>query len=71
MQQKMKDAHDQSFNSIKSIIEEHVLGNCEVVNLTDLHQVYVSELEGKEFPNSDYRSDKLRSKLENIHGDNN
>lgn len=35
MQQKMKDANDQAFSSIKSIIEEHVLGKCEVVKLTD------------------------------------
>ena len=63
MQQKMKGVHHQAFNSIKSTIEEYVLGNCEVVKLTDLHQIYVSVLEDTEFPNSEYGSHKLRSKI--------
>ena len=44
------------------------MSNQTVIKLTDLVQLYVKELEGTNFPIPNYRSEKLKDKLESRYG---
>ncbi|KAG1672177.1 Peptidylprolyl isomerase domain and WD repeat-containing protein 1 [Nymphon striatum] len=63
-QDKNLEAHQSSFNVVLDFIRERVIGQKEVVQLGTLRYLYVQELERCGFPNPDFRSDKLKTRLE-------
>ena len=46
-------------------IQDRVIGHNEVVQLASLHLFYIQELERNAFSSPDYRSEKLKTGLEN------
>jgi len=58
------EAHQSSFNVVLDFIRERVIGQKEVVQLGTLRHLYVQELERCGFPNPDFRSDKLKTRLQ-------
>ncbi|KAG1662733.1 hypothetical protein GQR58_020782 [Nymphon striatum] len=63
-QDKNLEAHQRSFNVVLDFIRERVIGQKDVVQLGTLCHLYVQELERCGFPNPDFRSDKLKTRLE-------
>ncbi|KAG1685366.1 hypothetical protein GQR58_009094 [Nymphon striatum] len=63
-QDKNLEAHQSSFNVVLDFIRERVIGQKEVLQLGTLRYLYVQELERCGFPNLDFRSDKLKTRLE-------
>ncbi|KAG1682474.1 hypothetical protein GQR58_010998 [Nymphon striatum] len=63
-QDKNLEAHQSSFNVVLDFIRERVIGQKEVVQLGTLRHLYVQELERCGFSNPDFRSDKLKTRLE-------
>ena len=67
-QEEKESAHEKAFLKVCEVVSKEVIINQTVIKLTDLVQLYVKELEGTDFPNSNYRSEKLKNKLESIYG---
>ncbi|KAG1660362.1 UDP-glucuronosyltransferase 2B33 [Nymphon striatum] len=63
-QDKNLEDHQSSFNVVLEFIRERVIGQKEVVQLGTLRHLYVQELKRCRFPNPDFRSDKLKTRLE-------
>ena len=57
-------AHEEAFKSVADFIEDHVIVQNEVVQLSSLRLLYINELENHGYPQLDYRSEKLRSRIE-------
>ena len=62
---KLEEARTKAFCTVKSVIDEHVIGDFEVVKLSPLRQIYVSALGDTALPNAEYKGDKLKAKLTN------
>lgn len=60
----LEKAHKESFEKVCQAIREIVIAGRNVLHLSDLRAIYVSHLEKTPFPNSNYRGDKLKLKLE-------
>ena len=58
-------AHEEAFNSVVDILNTHVIERNEVMQLSSLRLIYVDKLEENEYPNSEYRSEKLMHRLQN------
>ncbi len=58
-------AHLKAFTAVLDFIKDLELGQKEVVQLASLHLLYVQELERNGFPNPEYRSEKLKVRLDN------
>ena len=63
-QNEKQEAHQNSLNVVLDFIREVVIGQKEVVQLGTLRHLYVQELERCGFPNPDFRSDKLKTRLQ-------
>ncbi len=59
----MKEAHKQALTHFRVIIEDHIIGDNQVVKLSMLRDIYVSALENTDFANSNYRNEKLKEKI--------
>jgi hypothetical protein len=68
-QLQLEEAHMKAFANVCCVIDEHVIGDLQVAKLSGLCQIYISRLEDTEFPNADYRGEKLKVKLEKYYGD--
>ena len=69
LQQEEKEAaHETAFSEVCEVVSKEVVSNQAVFNLKDLLQLYVKELESTDFPNPNYRSGKLKDKLESRFG---
>ena len=62
-QEENEAAHETAFSKVCEVVSKEVLNNQMVLKLTNLVQLYVNVLEGTEFPNRNYRSEKLKDKL--------
>ena len=60
----MEESYKKAFDVVCHIVENDVLNKLKVVKLANLRNVYVSELENTKHANPDYRSEKLKHKLE-------
>lgn len=58
-------AHMKAFTAVLDFIQDQVIEQKEVVQLASLRLHYVQELERNGFPNPEYRSEKLKTRLEN------
>ena len=47
-----------------SVINENVVLGWRIVRLSELHEIYISNLNETPFPNPNYHGEKLKSKLE-------
>ena len=64
-QSRCAEAHNQAFTSVVDYIQAHVIEQNEVLRLSSLRFMYIEELERFDFPNPDYRSEKLMKRLQN------
>ena len=64
-QQRKVAAHLKAFNIVLDFIQHRVVEQNEVVELSSLRLLYIQELESTDFPNPDYRSEKLKDRLQN------
>lgn len=67
-QEEKEAVHAVAFTKVCEFVSKEVLNNQTVVKLTDLVQLYVNELDSSDFPNPNYRSEKLKDKLESKYG---
>uniref|UniRef100_UPI00358E3B67 uncharacterized protein n=1 Tax=Myxine glutinosa TaxID=7769 RepID=UPI00358E3B67 len=58
-------AYLKAFTAVLDFIEDQVIRQNKVVQLAMLHLLYIQELERNGFPNPEYRSNKLKARLEN------
>lgn len=64
-QKALEEAHSNSFQKVCQFIDKDIIVNGAVVKLTELCKIYISHLHETEFPNPNYRCEKLKKKLEN------
>jgi hypothetical protein len=58
-------AHNAAFNLVVEHIQKHIVEQKQILQLSSLRLVYITELVQQHFPNHDYRSDKLMNRLKN------
>ena len=58
-------AHLKAFTAVLDFIQDRVIGQNEIVQLASLRHLYIQELERNGLPNPEYRSEKLKIRLEN------
>ena len=63
-QQHLEKAHKYAFDMVCDVVEKDMLSGGKVMKLTDLRDIYITDLANSAFSNPDYRSEKLKSKLE-------
>ena len=63
-QEDMEKAHIKAFNDVCKVIDKEVLQDKTIVKLADLVQIYISSLQETNYPNANYRGEKLKLKLE-------
>ena len=64
-QDRKTHAHLKTFTFVLDFIQDCVIGQNEVVLLASLRLLYIQELEKNGFANQEYRSEKLKARLEN------
>ena len=64
-QDRKAHAHLKAFTVVLDFIQDCVIGQNKVVLLASLRRLYIQELEKNGFPNPEYRSEKLKARLEN------
>ena len=64
-QDRKAHAHLKAFTVVLDFIQDCVIGQNKVVLLASLRRLYTQELEKNGFPNPEYRSEKLKARLEN------
>ena len=64
-QKNLEDAHSYAFEFVGKEIEEKVIEGNEILHLKDLKDLYVSALSTTEFPNNNFRNEKLKNRIEN------
>ena len=63
--QQDRKAHHMAFTVVLDFIQDRVIGHNDIVRLPSLRLLYMQELERNGFPSPDYRSEKLKARLEN------
>ncbi|CAH1773854.1 unnamed protein product [Owenia fusiformis] len=63
-QDQKANAHMKAFTAVLSSIQNKVIEENEVVQLVSLRRLYIQELQKNGFPNSDYRGEKLKARIE-------
>ena len=64
-QERKASVHRQAFTAVLDFIQDSVIGQKKVVLLASLRLIYIQELERNGFPNAEYRSEKLKARIEN------
>jgi len=64
-QRALEDAHSFAFGKVCELIDKELLINKRMIQLRDLRRLYIAHLEETDFPNPEYRSSKLKDKLQN------
>ena len=64
-QERKASAHRQAFAVVLDFIQDSVIGQKKVVLLASLRLIYIKELERNAFPNAEFRSEKLKARIEN------
>ena len=64
-QEVMLKAHAAAYSEIKSIIQKQIITDYKVKPLSVLREKYINELLEQNQPNNDFRSEKLKRRLEN------
>jgi hypothetical protein len=66
-QSELEAAHDYSFRHVAQYIDETLLHGRKVVTLSSLRLMYIAKLDETRFANPNFRSDRLKRKLEKHH----
>ncbi len=61
---KLEQAHTLAFEKVCNLIQEMVIIQQEIMKLHDLCRYYTGLLETTNFPNTDYRAEKMNAKLQ-------
>lgn len=64
-QDRKASAHLKAFTAVLDYIQDCIIGQKKVVLLTSLRLLYIQELQKNGFANPEYRSEKLKARLEN------
>ena len=64
-QEHKASAHRQAFAVVLDFIQDSVIGQKKVVLLASLRLIYIKELERNAFPNAEFRTEKLKARIEN------
>ena len=64
VQVQKSQAHNQAYHAVCTFINDHVIEQGEVVQLSSLRLIYIGELDAYGFPNKDFRSQKLMIRLQ-------
>ena len=64
-QERKASAHRRAFAVVLDFIQDSVIGQKKVVLLASLRLSYIKELERNAFPNAEFRSEKLKARIEN------
>ena len=65
IQNDLETAHTKAFECVIKYVADSVISRRQVVQLSHLRLIYVSELKGSDYENPFYRSQKLKKKLQN------
>ena len=60
----MLKAHDVAYDEIKAMIQKQVITHHKVLPLSVLREKYIIELQNQNHPNENFRSEKLKKRLE-------
>lgn len=63
-QSKLEETHASAFAKVCEVVDREILSSQKIVKLSELCEMYISVLDGTEFANRAYRSQKLKAKLE-------
>ena len=63
-QSEMEQLHADAFEHVISYVWENVIEKYQVLKLSHLRLIYVNKLDGTEYSNPDYRTNKLLKKLQ-------
>ena len=63
-QHELEEAHASAFSKIRERIDREIVIEKKILKLSELREQYVSCLEKTNFPNPEYRAEKLKSKIE-------
>ena len=63
-QSELEEAHFNAFQNVCKVIEKSIIEEHNVMKLTDLREIYIQSLSYSNFPNEDYRGEKLKHKIE-------
>ena len=63
-QSELEEAHLDAFQNVCKVIEKSIIEEHNVMKLTDLREIYIQSLNNSNFPNEDYRGEKLKHKIE-------
>ena len=61
----LEKAHVAEFRSVSAVIDEEIMNRKKILKLSDLLTLYTDYLEKTSFPNPNFRSYKLKKKIEN------
>ncbi|KAK3084587.1 hypothetical protein FSP39_015968 [Pinctada imbricata] len=64
-QKSLEQTHSAAFEKTIKYIQDKVIKDKDVIQLSHLRLIYVKELRGTPFENDEYRADKLKNKIEN------
>ena len=62
-QEALEAAHEACFNHVVKYVDETIIIGRKVVQLSSLRLLYIAKLDETQFPNPNYRADRLERKL--------
>ena len=65
----MEEAHHAAFSIVSKAIEDSVIRDSNVATMNELRLMYVTKLRDTDFPNENFRSEKLKGKLQKKYKD--
>ena len=63
-QKDLEQAHEKAFISVCEIVDQVIINGQSIMKLNDLRSVYIGPLENSNHPNPNFRSEKLKCKLQ-------
>ncbi|KAL5015504.1 hypothetical protein ScPMuIL_009774 [Solemya velum] len=68
-QEELEEAHERAFRQVCDKVSKDVVGNNDVLKFVELLKMYTTALDETKFPNPEYRSEKLKAKLQSTYGE--
>lgn len=68
-QEELEEAHERAFRQVCDRVSIEVIDNNGVLKLVELLKMYTTALDETNFPNAEYRGEKLKAKLQSTYGE--